>query len=153
MGVNRNHSVCPSVRPSVHLSICVLICVQSITFLWFDIGLPYLAHGCMTMRGCVRYIHDPDTTLNFDLKVNFIGVLTFRVWPITFFLVWHWLTIFGAWVSQFIGFLTCFSVWPITIFWFDTGLPYLVHWVITMRRCDTFMFPIRCWPLTSRSNL
>ena len=22
------------------------------------------------MRGCVKYIHDPDTTLTFDLKVN-----------------------------------------------------------------------------------
>ena len=32
-----------------------------------------------------RLIHDPDTTLNFDLKVKFIGFLTcFRVWPITF---------------------------------------------------------------------
>ena len=28
------------------------------------------------MRGCVKYIHDPDTTLNFDLKVKFIGFMT-----------------------------------------------------------------------------
>ena len=35
-------------------------------------GLPYLAHGCITIRRCVAYIHDPDTTLNFDLKVKFI---------------------------------------------------------------------------------
>ena len=89
-----------------------------------DIGLPYLAHGCITIRRCVAYIHDPDTTLNFDLKVKFIG------------------------------FLTCFCVRSITIFWFDIGLPYLEHWSITMSRYDMwFKFPIRCWPLTSRSNL
>ena len=57
-GVYRNHFVCPSVclsvclsvrlsvrpsvRPSVRLS--VQIRVRPITFLWFDIGLPYLAH-------------------------------------------------------------------------------------------------------------
>ena len=28
------------------------------------------------MRRYVVYIHDPDTTLNFDLKVKFVGVLT-----------------------------------------------------------------------------
>ena len=82
---------------SVRLS--VQIRVRPITFLWFDIGLPYLAHGCITMRRCVAYIHDPDTTLNFDLKIKLIGFLTcFRVRPITFFLVWHWATIFGTWV-------------------------------------------------------
>ena len=60
-------SVCLSVRLSVQIR------VRPITFLWFDIGLPYLAHGCITMRRCVAYIHDPDKTLTFDLKVNFIG--------------------------------------------------------------------------------
>ena len=32
-----------------------------------------LADWFITMRGCVKYIHnpDPDTTLNFDLKVKF----------------------------------------------------------------------------------
>ena len=28
------------------------------------------------MRRCVKYIHDPDTTLTFDLKVKFIGFMT-----------------------------------------------------------------------------
>ena len=28
------------------------------------------------MRGCVAYIHDPDRTLTFDLKVKFIGFMT-----------------------------------------------------------------------------
>ena len=84
-----------SVRLSVRLS--VQIRVRPITLLWFDIGLPYLVHGCITIRRCVAYIHDPDTTLNFDLKVKFI-----------------W-------------FLTCFLVRPITFFWFDIGLQYLAH--------------------------
>ena len=44
-----------------------------ITFFLFDIGLQYLAHGSITMRGCVEYIHDSDTTLTIDLKVKFIG--------------------------------------------------------------------------------
>ena len=62
-------SICLSVRLSVQIR------VQPITFLWFDIGLPFLAHGCITMRQCVAYIHDPDTTLNFDLKVKYIESL------------------------------------------------------------------------------
>ena len=80
---------------SVRLS--VQIRVRPITFLWFDIGLPYLAHVGITMRQCVAYIHDPDTTLNFALKVKFIGFLTcIRVRAITFFFgltlayhIWH----------------------------------------------------------------
>ena len=92
---------------SVRLS--VQIRVRPITFLWFDIGLPYLAHGCITMRRCVAYIHDPDTTLNFDLKVKFKG------------------------------FLTCFHVWPITFFWIDIGLPYLAHGCITIRQCVAYI--------------
>ena len=45
-------------------------------FFWFDKGLPYLAHGCITMRRYDTYIHDPDTTLTFDLKVKFKGFMT-----------------------------------------------------------------------------
>ena len=92
-GVYRNHSVCPSVCLSVWFSVCLVlrlsvqIRIRPITFFSFDIGLPNLAHGCITIRRCVAYIHDPDTTLNFDLKVKFIGILTcFSVRPITFFL-------------------------------------------------------------------
>ena len=55
-----------SVRRSVRLSASVS----------FDIGIPYLAHRSITMRGCVKYIHDPDTTLNFDLKIKFLGFMT-----------------------------------------------------------------------------
>ena len=49
---------------------------RPVTSVSFNIGIPYLAHGCMTMRECVKYIHDPDTTLTFDLKVKFIGFMT-----------------------------------------------------------------------------
>mgnify|MGYP003692231687 CR=1 FL=1 len=85
-------------------------CVQSITFFGIDTGLPYLAHWCFTIRRCVAYIHDPDTTLNFDLKVNFIG------------------------------FLPCISVRPITFFLIDIGLPYLIaHGYITIRQCVAYI--------------
>ena len=57
----------------------------------------------------IAYIHDPDSTLNFDLKVKFIG------------------------------FLTCFHVRPITFLWFDIGLPYLAHECITIRRCVAYI--------------
>ena len=102
-GVYRNHSVCLSVCLSVQIR------VRPITFLWFDIGLPYLAYGCMTIRGCVTYIHDPDTTLNFDVKVKFIG------------------------------FLTCCPVWPIIYFWIDISLPHLAHGCITIRQCVAYI--------------
>ena len=78
-------------------------------FFWFYIGLPFLAHRCITMRRWVAYIHDPDMTLNFDLKVKFIG------------------------------FLTCFCVRPITFFWFYIGLPYKAHGCLTMRRCVAYI--------------
>ena len=99
-GVYRNHSVCPSV--------CADSCPAH-NFFWFDIGLPYLAHGCNTIRRCVTYIHDPDTTLNFDLKVKFIG------------------------------FLTCFHVRPTIYFWIDISLPYLAHGCFTIRQCVAYI--------------
>ena len=78
-------------------------------FFCFDIGLQYLSHGSITIRRCVMYIHDPDTTLNFDLKVKFIG------------------------------FLTCLRVRPVTYFWFDIDLPYLAHGSITKRGCVKYI--------------
>ena len=65
-----------------------------ITFFWFDIGLPYLAHGCITMRRCVVHICDPDTNLTFYLKVKFIGFLDMFSCPARYF------------------------------YWFDIGMPY-----------------------------
>ena len=44
-----------------------------ITFWGVDIAIPYFAHGSIIMRGCVTYIHNPDLTLTFDLKVKFLG--------------------------------------------------------------------------------
>ena len=78
--------------------------VRPITVLGFDIGLPYSAHGCISMKQCVAHIHDPDTTLTFDLMLKFIGFLHN-------------------------------GVRPITLFWFDIGLPYLAHGCITIRQC------------------
>ena len=59
---------------------CLLSClhVRTVTSVCFDIGILYLAHGSIIMRGCVKYINDPDTTLTFDLKVKFIEFMT---WP------------------------------------------------------------------------
>ena len=124
------------------------------------------------MRRCVVYIYDPDTTLNFDLKVKFIGFLTcFCVQPITF-LDWHWLTIFGTWVNTirpyvFCTFLiliwcwpltsrsnyrllSCLHIRPLTSVSFDIGIPYLAHRCITMRGCVKYIHNpdtiLELWP-------
>ena len=47
--------------------------VQPVTSVSFDIGIPYLAYGSITMRGCMILIRQ---TLTFDLKVKFIGFMT-----------------------------------------------------------------------------
>ena len=151
-GVYRNHSVCPS----VFLSVCADLCLAH-NFFWFDICLPYLAHGCITLRWCVAYIHDPNTTLIFDFKVKFTGVLTcFHVQPI-----WHWLTIFSTCVyhhktmcsihswsrfdidlwpqGQIYRFLSCLCVQPVTSVCFDIGISYLGHGSIAMRWCVMYI--------------
>ena len=55
-------------------SVCLQIHVWPINFFCFDIGLQYLSHGFITMRECVKCIHDPDTTLDFDIKVKIYRV-------------------------------------------------------------------------------
>ena len=79
---------------------------------------PSLCGNFCPARRCVAYIPDPNTTLTLDLKVKFTG------------------------------FLTCFCVWYITIFWFDIGIPYLDMgqplWEDVLR---TFIILIQCWPL------
>ena len=50
--------------------------VRPVTSVCFDIGILYLTGGFITMRVCVAYNHDLDTTFAFDLKVNFIGFIT-----------------------------------------------------------------------------
>ena len=84
--------------------------VWPIPFPRFDICLPNLTHGCNTVRRCVAYIHDPNTTLIFDLKVKFTGFLDMFLCPI------H------------------------NYFLFDIGLPYLSHASITMRGCVTYIY-------------
>ena len=69
----------------------------------FDTVISYLAHLFITIRGCVTYIHDPDTTLIFDLKIKYIG------------------------------FLTCLQVRPVISVCFDICLPCLEQGSITMR--------------------
>ena len=55
-----------------------LLCfrVRPLTSVCFDIGIPFWAHGSITMRTCIAYIYDPVTTLTIDLKVKFIGFMT-----------------------------------------------------------------------------
>ena len=59
---------------------CLLSClhVRPVTSVSFAIDIPYmyLSHGSITIRGFVKYMHDPDTTLTFDLKVQFLGFMT-----------------------------------------------------------------------------
>ena len=49
-------------------------------------------------RGCVKYIHDPDMTLTFDLKVKCIGFMTWLCLGLTFFVLWHSHTLLCMWV-------------------------------------------------------
>ena len=50
--------------------------VRPETSVSFNIGLPYLAHGSITMRRCDTYIHVPVSILTFHLNVKFIGLMT-----------------------------------------------------------------------------
>ena len=74
------------VRPSVRPSVCLQIRGRPVIYFCFEIGLPYEAHRFITMRRCVEYNLDCNTTLTFDLKVKLKGFLTnLRVWSVTFF--------------------------------------------------------------------
>ena len=77
------------------------------------IGILYLAHGSITMRGCITHIHDPDLTLTFDLKVKFLGfwcvfypylTLVYHIWHMG---VWTWENVFGT-------FMILIRHWPLT---------------------------------------
>ena len=93
------------------------ICVRPITLFCFDIGLPYPAYGSFTIRQCIMYIHDLDTTMNYAIEIKFIEVLT------------------------------CFHVRTITSVFLDVSIPYLAHGSITMVHDPytmlTFDFKIR----------
>ena len=72
--------------------------------LLFDIFISYLAHGSITMRRYITYIHDLDTTLTFDLKVKIYRVLDMashwgHIGVTVFFVFLHGHTIFGTCVN------------------------------------------------------
>ena len=46
----------------------VLSCFRIRPVIITDICIPYWEHWFITMRGCVAYIHGPDTMLTIDLK-------------------------------------------------------------------------------------
>ena len=57
--------------------------VRLVTFVCFDIGIPYLAQGSITVRGYVAYIQDPDTTLSVELDVK-MGFMTWLCFFLSF---------------------------------------------------------------------
>ena len=59
-----------------------------------------------TMRQCVAYIHDPDTTLNFYLK----GYDMVLCLDLSFFSLWYSHTLFGTWVYHH-GTMCCIHSW------------------------------------------
>ena len=69
---------------------------RPLTAVSFDIGIPYFAPGFITIREYVKYIHDPESTLNLNLKVKFIDCTTLLcVQASVFFVLWHSHTLFG----------------------------------------------------------
>ena len=76
--------------------------VRPVTSVSFDIGLSNLADRFITMRECVKYIHDPDTTLNFYLKVKFYRVYVMALCSgLSFFVLWQCHILFGTWVYHY----------------------------------------------------
>ena len=95
----------------------------------------------ITMRRCVAYIHDPDTTLNFDPKVKFIifGAWMYhhqimcRVHSLSRFNVDFWPQ------GQIYRILSCLHVRPVTSVSFDLGISNLADWSITIRGCVKYI--------------
>ena len=85
---------------------CLL--VQPVTSVCFD----YLAHGSITMKGCVAYIYDPDTTLTFEMKVKFVRFMTWLCVRVTGFFSLDSHTLFGIWVHHH-GTMCCIHSWPL----------------------------------------
>ena len=81
-----------------------LLFVRTITF--FALTLAYhIRHIGVSPWGnslyILIYVHDLDMTLIFDLKVKFIGFLTWHCVQaiyVNFFILWHSHTIYGTWV-------------------------------------------------------
>ena len=81
------------------------LCVWSIASVCFDIVISYMAHRSITIKRCVKKIHDHNWTLTFNLKVKVIG------------------------------FLICLCVWSIASVCFDIVISYMAHRSITIKRC------------------
>ena len=83
-GVYRNHSICPSVSFSIYLSVHLsAVSCRPITF--FGLTLAYhIWHMVLSPWEDVS-IHDPDTTMTFDLKVKLIGFMTCLCSGLSFF--------------------------------------------------------------------
>ena len=87
--------------------------IQPVTSVCYDIGLPYLAHVSITMRGCVKYIQDPERMLTFDLMVKFVGFMTWLFVRATAFLSFDSLIMIGTWVYHH-GIMCRIHTWPWT---------------------------------------
>ena len=66
-------------------------------------------------KRCVTYIHDPNTTLTFDLKVEFIGFMTWLcVWATASFVLWHSHTMLCIMDDVSCTCMTSVWPWPLT---------------------------------------
>ena len=139
-----------SVRPSVCLT--VQIRVRAITSLFFEVGIPYMAYGCITKRRCVTYIDDLCMTLTFDLNVKIISYQLFNMNSCPghkFFVLCHRHPVFGTWMHHHATMyhVLCLSVrlfvlicvQAITSLFFDVRISYLAYGCINMRGCIAYI--------------
>ena len=88
-------------------------------FLSFDVVILCLARECITMVGCVVYIHELYMTLTFDLNIK----ITFSRWIWQdVFALWHKHTKFwhmgvSPRDNMLCTFLTLVWLWPLTYMW------------------------------------
>ena len=86
------------------------------------------------MRRCVAYIHDPDTMLTFNLKVNR---------PHVFFVLWH--TIFGTWMYHN-GMMCHIHSWRWPLF--SISKLYFHHYIFAMNfSLDKVFFALSPWDM------
>ena len=122
----------------------------------------------MTIKGFVACIHDPDTTLTFDLKVKFIGCMTWFCVQVTAFLsidivmfgtkVYHHGTMCGVYFLPLYG-LALWTQYQHFVFTFylsltrssllfDIGIPKFGIWVyLTMRQHVMYILDLDLWPI------
>ena len=68
--------------------------VRPVTSVSFDIGIPNFVHWSIIIRGCVKYIHDPHTTSNFDLQVKELEPRNIKMYPYFFSNIKPWNTLY-----------------------------------------------------------